>query len=109
MIEQHTLKVAGLRGCCNAIGWYPSVVFTREDNYAQASALQDRHLWLMVHVCQQEVDSCRSCASCPAAAARLLTQLLNGCLGERHPSTPYCRRLHVLCTTVACALSSRRT
>jgi hypothetical protein len=66
MIEQHTLKVTGQRGCCNAIGCYRSLGFTREGN-AQASALQHRHLWLMVHVCQQEVDSC---ASCPAAAAR---------------------------------------
>jgi hypothetical protein len=81
--------------------------FTREGN-AQASALQDHHLWLMVLVPQQEVDSYRSGASCPDAAGRLLTLLLNGGFGEHQHLTPYCRCIHVLCTTVARALSSRR-
>jgi hypothetical protein len=105
MIGQHTLKVAGQPGCYNVIGCYRSLGFTREGN-AQASALQDHHLWLMVHVCQQEVDSCRSCASCPVAAARPVTLLLNDGLGERQPLTPYCRRLHLLCSVYYCRMCS---
>jgi hypothetical protein len=101
--ESH--RTAGLLQCHRLL--YQSRGFTREGN-AQASALQDHHLWQMVLVFEQEVDSCRSCASCPAAAARLLTLLLNGGLGERQPETPYCRCPHALCTAVACALSSRR-
>jgi hypothetical protein len=109
MIGQYTntMKVAGQPGCCNVICSYPSLEFTREGN-AQARAWQDHHLWLMVLVFQQEADSCRFCASCPAAAARLLTLLLNDGLGEHQPVTPYCRCLHILRTTVARALSSRR-
>jgi hypothetical protein len=58
----------------------------REGN-AQARTLQDFQTGFMVLVFQQEVDfnSCRSCTSCPAAAALLIILLLNGGLEECQP------------------------
>jgi hypothetical protein len=69
--------------------WLPSrsLEFTREGD-VQASVLQDLLLWLMVLVSQQEVDSCRSFDSSPAAAARLLTLLLNDSHGGCQPLKP---------------------
>jgi hypothetical protein len=81
MIRQHTLKVTGQPSCCNAIDCYRSLRFTREGN-AQASALQDHHLWLW------SLSVGRKLTAAAPAAARLLTLLLNGDLGERQPSTP---------------------
>jgi hypothetical protein len=94
--ESH--RIAGLLQCHRLIA--------REGN-AQASALQDHHLWLMVLVFQQEVDSCRSCASCgcspnhPTAERRpRRTSALNTLLSSVDVVT-YCVQLsHVHCPVV---------